>query len=335
MKEVSHTKQMKIWCLLNKKLLGMSSVIVVFMIMVGFWVSTFPSQVVWRHLEFVPNHIVASNWQDVELQKDVRVTTKFRDFDKATLEDKLRRWKKEYFFRSTKDNHPVRAKIVELMLKYAPLNGVMVDSGAHLGDTGIPILQKLRQAGRRDIHLVLLEPEYSKCFWMNEKVNEIDREEDPGFADKVHIVQTGVWSHSTRAQLEKGNHPGAWTVKVDEYRLRKYMKSHNSPEGFETGSIRLMSINDILTPQAKFTLWHLDAEGSETRALMGLVQKYHRPIVVVEAFSSDGVDFKFNSDYLRMNYGYRLVTRLKPNQDRVLIPREIDWRDLDELPEYT
>lgn len=293
-----------------------------------------PTQVVWNHLEFKPTTPIAENWQDKELKKEVRITSKFKNFDSATLEDKLRRWKKEYIFRSTRDNHPVRAKIVDLMKKYAPPNGVMVDSGAHLGDTGIPILQKLRQGGRKDIHLVMLEPEYSKCFWIHEKVKEIDVL-DPGFADKVHIIQTGVWSHSTHAQLEKSNHPGAWVVKADEYRLRKYMKGHETTEGFETGTIRMMSIDEILTPQARFTLWHLDAEGSETRALMGMTRSHHRPIVVVEAFSRDGEDFKFNSDFLRMNYGYRLVTRLKPNMDRVLIPREIEKNDLQELPDYT
>lgn len=304
---------------------------------VAFWVAaqeTFPyDDIIRNDLEFIPTYKASKNWQDKELKSNVHVTSKFKNFDSVSLDDKLRRWKKEYIHRTTKTNHPVREEIVQLMLKYSPISGVIVDSGAHIGDTGIPILQKLRKLGRDDIHLVLLEPEYSKCLWIHEKVHEINLI-DPGFSEKVHIVQTGVWSHYTHAQLEKSKHPGAWVVKADEYRLREYMKSHKFQDGFVKGDIRMMSIEDILTPKARFTLWHCDMESSETRALIGLIRTKFRPIIVIEAMHKDDQDFKLNSDFLRLNYGYRLTKRLKPNMDRVLIPHEIDKNTLKELPNY-
>jgi hypothetical protein len=293
-----------------------------------------------KGLEFIPvsnkdKDLGASLFLHDDRKHVAHLTKKFPNFDSASTEEKLERWRSEYNYRIKNDNHPVRAEIVRLMAKYAPLGGVMIDSGAHLGDTGIPILQKLReQHHRKDIHLVLLEPEYSKCLWIYSQIRYIDENLDPGFASRVHLVQTGVWSHSTHADLNKAGHPGAWKVEVDEYRLRSYMKSHSSRADFVPGSIRLLSVNDILTPQAKFTLWHLDVEDSETRALTGMLRTHHRPIVVIEAFSRKGTDFKFNSDFLRMNHGYRLTARLKPNQDRVLIPYEIDPGYLKELPEY-
>ena len=45
-----------------------------------------------------------------------------------------------------------------------PADSVIVDSGAHVGDTGIPLVQGLQEAGRSDVHVLMVEPDAS--VWM-------------------------------------------------------------------------------------------------------------------------------------------------------------------------
>ena len=55
----------------------------------------------------------------------------------------------------------------------------------------------------------------------------------------------------------------------------------------------------------------------------------------MEIMKKNNPDFMFNNDLLRFNYGYKLVKRLQPNSDRVLLPPDIfEISNFKELPYY-
>ena len=271
----------------------------------------------------------------VPAPKSSLVFSRFKGFENATLSDKLAHWEAEYNWRSVKYNNALRDDLVGRLAGFVRSNSVFVDSGAHVGDTSLPILARLREMGIRNHKLVLVEPDYSKCLWIKRMVNRLNVTY-PGFASSVFIVNAGIWSHHTSAHVVRDkSHPGAWVVTPDVYRIRGHMKHASDLSRFLRGEVALLSISDILGPRAHFVLWHLDVEGSEQRALLGLLKTPHRPIVVYESRSTKGVDFLYNKDFLMDTMGYRLHARLPPNADRVMVPPNM-WRNGidEELPWY-
>lgn len=261
--------------------------------------------------------------------------SKINNFDSMALQDKLARWESEYDYRSSEFHLESKERIVQILTMNAPYDAVFVDSGAHVGDTGLPILQKVHSMGRTDINLVLIEPDESKCLWLKRKINDIEMEH-PGFADRVTVVNSGLWSHETSASLIRDqSHPGAWTVKTDEYGLREHMKKKGAIESdFQRGPIPLLSIGDILDPDADFFFWHLDVEDTEYRAMLGLMRTNFRPYVLFENHSV-GKDFLMAPDIMRYVLGYRLIERLGEFSDRLMVPNHLwDPLRMKDMPSY-
>ena len=256
---------------------------------------------------------------------------KYKHFDEETIEEKVMRWQLEFNYRIERSkNDGMHASI----LKYAlSLNrdAVIVDSGGHVGDTTLPVLDMLhKEHDRADLKLVIIEPDESKCTWIRFAIHTRYRH----MSDSIEVVSSGLWSHETRASLERDhNHPGAWFVTPDVFQIRKH-KLHNGPEPVP-GEIPLLSIYDILPACSRFGLWHLDVEGSEMRAILGMGRTYFRPIVIFESFTKPGVDSFAVGDQLKYLYGYKLVDRIKPNSDRVMVPpHAFDSRTMKEMPFY-
>lgn len=259
---------------------------------------------------------------------------KVPNFNSMSLEEKMQRWEGEYQYRSVHYNMELKAKLANILIKDAPNGATFMDSGGHVGDTSIPMLQTIRKAGRKDINLIIVEPDYSKCMWITRLVMDINAT-DPGFADKVNLINGGMWSHGTRASIERNKqHPGAWSVTTDEYKMRDHMKKRgNRLNTFKYGKIHLYSIGDIVPSTTKLFLWHLDVEGSEARAMLGLSRTKHRPIIIFESMKKNN-DFLFNTDFLRYNMGYKQVERLPPNSDRLMYPKHLWREEQGELPSY-
>lgn len=275
----------------------------------------------------------------IDLEQKTHLTIKEKNFDNKTLTEKLQRWNYEFNYRISKSHKPVRLELLRLARLYSDENGVIVDSGAHIGDTSLPFFEEIRYTYKRtDLHLVLVEPEYSKCLWIHKYIEFLSRKHgDDDLMNHIHIVNSGIWSYHTHASLIKKNHPGSWYVQTDVYRLRQEAKKRKfKMENFVDGDIVLNSIDSILHEKAKFSLWHLDAKNSETRALLGLMRTSHRPLIIMESMSTTGTDFLLNNDILCKNMDYKLIKRVKPNFDRVFLPAEIfDDKLENELPFFT
>jgi hypothetical protein len=254
-----------------------------------------------------------------------RTFRKFIGFDTASMDQKVEHWQKEYNYRiqrSKKDGMHVG------ILQYARLlsNGaVFVDSGAHLGDTSLPVLDQLHIEGRTDIKLVLVEPDRSKCVWLLFCI----RTRYPNLASSIAVVQAGLWSHNTRASLIRNKmHAGAWTVQPDRVAIRNH-KMHGGPKP-PRGEIRLLPLSEIVGKCHSIELIHLDVEKCELRALMGM-DNLGTPIIIYENMGE--TDKFLVSDYLQLGHGYRLVDRIPPNNDRVMMPERLSML-LPALPYY-
>lgn len=260
----------------------------------------------------------------------------FRNYDNATMKEKLIRWNHEYNYRVRNDNKPVRSAMLNLLKKYSKKGSVFIDSGAHIGDTSIPVLKSLWDEGRRDLHLLLIEPDPSKCLWIKIYTNWLNENGYEGISNYVHIVNSGLWSHSSHATMMRGNHPGSWDIVVDEYRYRDYVKTPKRlRKPFKQGDIKVMSLSEILNPNRDVALLHLDVERCEKRALLGLLRTKHRPIIIYESMKKNNPDFLFERDFLHYLFGYKMINRLKPNMDRIMIPpNNPDYHKYERLPPY-
>ena len=175
----------------------------------------------------------------------------------------------EYRFHVLIHEPDVRRLLLSLAVKL-PANSVIVDSGAHIGDSGIPLAQGLRDAGRSDVHVLMVEPDASKVAWIAKKIAQLGNVQ-------ASVVNSGLYSTTTRANLLRSEtHPGGWVIVPN----------------VADGEVQLRSVADILAaerPGDVFGLWHLDVEATELHALQGLGT--HRPhfiLMEVEHKNSEG-----------------------------------------------
>ncbi len=288
------------------------------------------------HKEFLFTHIPPARTS--LKMKEIKIFSPYKNFDTEDIHEKLLHWEFEYEKRSKSHHRELKDYIFQTVLDSNEKFPVIIDSGGHVGDTGVPVLKRLFENGLVDTQLVIIEPDFSKCLWIKRLAIDLNKTH-PGFEKNVHIVNSGIWSHKSTASLIRDKmHAGRWYVKHDDYRRRDYEKEVKKTkflEPFVQGEIQLLSISDIISPNANLFLWHLDAEGSESRALLGLTKLKQEPIIIFESFSTKNTDFLFNKDFLKYTKNYRMIKRLLPNQDRVMIP-EKHWNEeyMSELPEY-
>ena len=149
------------------------------------------------------------------------VFKKVNNWKNTSLGKKLQRWENEYMFRSVNEHLKTKKGIYDILKKHAKRGAVWVDSGGHVGDTSIPVLTKLWDNGRYDTKLVIVEPDKSKCLWIKRNLIDLNSTEYTGIFEMVTLVNSGLWSHATRASIERDKmHPGGWSVQPDEIRLR-------------------------------------------------------------------------------------------------------------------
>lgn len=171
------------------------------------------------------------------------------------------------FKKRMKDHEPeTNAKLLELSLKL-PRNAVVIDCGAHVGDTGIKLAKRLKAKGRQDIRIIEIEPAQDKIDFIKKQAKIA------GVEKQLTYHCAGLWDKSTGGKIiRKGGNAGAWKVQEttggdSEFNLRK--------------------LDDLVD---RIDLVHLDVEGAEPKALMGmqtLIGKYHPPLIVEVIHSND------------------------------------------------
>lgn len=169
------------------------------------------------------------------------------------------RWKEEFLMRAT--HEPETNERLFKVASKLPVNSVIIDCGGHVGDTGLRLALKLKNAGRRDVVVLEIEPDKSKCAWIHEQAKRM------GIRSQVHIVNAALSEKPGSGTLSKhGTNPGAWTMRVFDD---------------DSGDIPFMRLDAITT---RIDLIHLDVEGFEELALRGGIGliKEHKPYIVLE-----------------------------------------------------
>lgn len=188
-------------------------------------------------------------------------------------------YKKDYDKRILSHEKKTNAKLLELAKKL-PEKAVVVDCGAHVGDTGIQLAKKLKSAGRSDIKIVEIEPSQDKCDFIEMQAKE------EGVQDMIEVQTAGLWDKDCGGKVERTEgkkYSGQWKV-------REVPPSE--------AEVKLRCLDRMVE---RLDLLHLDVEGSEPQALTGmagLVSKF-KPDIIIEMNHSDS-----KSTPILKNMGY-------------------------------
>jgi FkbM family methyltransferase len=197
-----------------------------------------------------------------------------------TLDQK---WLAEY---KLKTLHAHQKKMKDLIFDMGmklPKNPVFVDSGAHIGDTGLFLQTKWNKNGRNDIKVISIEPDESKAEFIR-KMAEVEKV-------KIDVVNSGLWDKTTRGDIGKHNNYSAmWTVKENP-----------------AGSIELRTLDDILDG-SRLDILQLDVEGSEPQALRGAektITKFHPAIIIEIEFNEAKKKTSNEAISILKSWGYK------------------------------
>lgn len=190
---------------------------------------------------------------------------------------------KEFRRRFKDHEHATNAYLLDTLKRLSGQN--IVDTGAHVGDTGIFLAQELKNMGRTDIKVVMIEPHHEKVAFIRQLIslNGLDK--------IARVVQCAVGKVSGRTDIDTSDpNPGAWRVKNNG-----------------SGKVPIRPLDDIVD---NVGLIHLDVEGQELDALQGgkSILYRDRPIIVLEAIHSD---VKKIRSYLG-GFEYRMERELPP-----------------------
>jgi len=169
------------------------------------------------------------------------------------------RWKKDFVERWKNHEYKTNKKLIELM-RDAPNNAIVIDSGAHVGDTGIMLAQILRD-NNKSCRIMEIDPHRGKIDFIKELTILND------LRDHVMIYNCGLGSSSGKGTLDKSSHAGGWSI----------TKSNDGNSEFD-----IKKLDDIV--RDKVYLIKLDVEGMEIEALRGALNIIQRdsPLLMVE-----------------------------------------------------
>lgn len=177
-----------------------------------------------------------------------------------------KRYMKEFRDRMKNHEPETNNKLFDLAMGL-PKDAVVIDCGAHVGDTGIKLAKRLRDEGRQDIKIVEIEPAEDKIKFIKKQAKLA------GVEKQLVFHNAGLWDKSTGGRIIRTNkNTGAW--KVEECSEK-------------TSEFKLRRLDDLVD---RIDLVHLDVEGSEPKALMGmkkLIDKHHPPLIVEVIHSND------------------------------------------------
>ncbi len=204
-------------------------------------------------------------------------------------------WEKEYNKLETYE--PLTRAKFTFMATTAPQGSIVIDGGAHVGDTALRTAQEIAKRNS-NVKVLAIEPDETKTAFMRKKAAEL------GVSDHVIIVTSGLYEYKTNARLEtpKGR-PNMWTRIVPD----------------KTGPIALDTLDNILRDLGNPRVHglKLDIEGTEYEALRGSQELLARdkPGIIMEIHNSiyqDEAD-KAIKELGRMGYA-KFGPRLKTDQ---------------------
>lgn len=151
------------------------------------------------------------------------------------------KWTKDFKTRIRSHEPGVNRKLYDIISK-APANSVVVDAGAHVGDTGLLMASTLKQLGITG-RIVEIDPDPSKLDFIVETAHL------NGLSDYIVTVHAGLGDRIGTGKLDKRAHAGAWHIMdgsdFDIRPLDDIMRDHPTPylikldvEGYETFAVR-------------------------------------------------------------------------------------------------
>lgn len=193
-------------------------------------------------------------------------------------------WTKD-FLKRVNSHEPVSHGLLIKKALTLPRNSVIVDAGAHVGDTTFRIAKALQRNKRFDLKIYAIDPNASKIQFMKELAH-LNKLDNIFFLHKALGDKKG---YVTEEKTVKGEemHPGGWRVK-------------ENPQG----GIEITTLSDIIPLSQKLGLIHFDLEGYEFKAFKGCLSrlKSDRPIIMFEY-----VHDQDQSLHLLKSIGYKKV----------------------------
>jgi FkbM family methyltransferase len=165
-------------------------------------------------------------------------------------------------------NHEYKTnkKLKELMLQLKNTN--VIDSGAHVGDTGLFLAKCLKDNNRNDIKVIMIEPSHSKVEFIK-KMIEVNNLEN-----YAEVINSGLGDRHYFSKIIKEGHSGMWKLQICD---------KNDNYDIEINTL------DKLVKNRSVGLMHIDVEGFEYNVLKGSneILKKFKPKIMLEIVHSD------------------------------------------------
>jgi len=171
----------------------------------------------------------------------------------------------------------------------------ILDVGCHVGDTAFKLAAVLPE----DVLVIAVDPNQSKVRFVKDVIAM-----NPEHTMAIEPVNAAISDKGSRGAEKHIGQSGSWTV----------------TEEVEDGSVTILTGEQILNGRVP-SLLHIDVEGYEYRALLGLggVIKQHRPAIMIEI--KHGTDSGKIRPWLEAVMGYEHIWENKREHNHLFIPR--------------
>jgi len=185
------------------------------------------------------------------------------------------RWCRDFKHRFINHEEETNRFLMEEMLSLHHKN--VIDTGAHVGDTGLFLAKVLKDLNRLDILIYMIEPCPEKIKFIQSMIhlNELE--------PFTKVFPYAVGSKRTFGHIVPIQHPGMWKIKMTHH---------------PSDSIHIYPLDQL--PIQKVGLMHIDVEGFELEVLRGSqhLLDIDRPILVIESPTPFMEQFLFSLGYL-------------------------------------
>lgn len=166
---------------------------------------------------------------------------------------------------------PKTHKILKEYCLKCPFYSYIIDIGCHIGDTTTKLSDHLRVNNRDDVKILAIDPNKDKIDFINKlcNINNINN---------IKTIHSGVSDKKTHSFEIKNGHSGMWKLKEDI-----------------NGNIKVDTLDNICNG-INIGLVHLDVEGHEYKALLGMINiiKNNHPPIMLEYLHGEDKKNIFN-----------------------------------------
>jgi FkbM family methyltransferase len=224
-------------------------------------------------------------------------------------------WNKDFTKRFKTHETKTNTHILNI-LKETPRDSLIIDGGAHVGDTSIMIAIELKKLNNGS-KVISIDPDITKLRFIEDVAK---RNELTPFIETANFALSNHAVSGRKAELVKKSHAGAWRVK--------------SADLSSEGKIPFTTLDDLSKKRGSFSnvyLIKLDIEGFEKRAIQGGQKtiKSSQPILILE---TDHDEANIQKELLKMNYVRTNISHMDdiflPKKRQTTVPKDDKWTEL-------